>query len=385
MTLLVRLTVLVACLTWGKTAAAQLANRATANWGTMPNGWVDHTGINPYRTAFGASQARNSFRRSWSGGYPTYRYGAGVPLYVNPGFAYGGIYGVPGYGWGYRCGRCLSPYCLDPFCQGVAVSGLSLSVYAPQLIVPRAVVPPIVAPQAVAPPIAAGADLGVFAAETTGLPWLDRLRREQAAAFAEQDRVAANNRDRAFQARIDPLHVAEIDADAAVLIRKRVAELKPSNQAGRERSDQLIVEADKFFSDQQFTKAAQRYRQAVAAAPNYPKALFRAAHYFMATGDYENSLLAYLMALEISKTIQQPGFRLDDLYRGNMLDKVAHIDRLAEASLNRPDDGGLLMLVGLTLYYDQQIDRSMGFFRSAAELEGPQSLYASWFLRSFSR
>lgn len=379
-----RLLLIVLCVAVSVPAVAQQANRPTASWGSMPNGWIDHSGLNRYKTSFGAAQHQANLGRGHHGhgyyGHGHYGYGVGrYPLYVNPGYyGYSGVYGVSPYGVGYRCPRCLSPYCFDPFCTGTFVSGLSLTVVAPSVV---AVPPVVVAPQLAArPAVGFGGNIddpfpaaaGV-PARSTGLPWLDRLRQQQAAAFGNQEAAMAARREEVFE--------SAVDVDVSATIRRKVAELKPSNEEGRRRSDQLIAEADRFFSEQQFPKAAQRYRQALAVAPNYPKALFRAGHYFMATGDYENSLLAYLMALEISKDIHQPGFRLDDLYRGNALDKMAYIDRLAEASLKDPEDAGLVMLVGLTLFYDQQIDRAEEFFRSAAESEGPQSVYASWFLR----
>lgn len=385
------------CLVLAPVSAQQTDQRSgtsTATWGTMPNGWVNHgTTLSPRPSPLAPHSPLAPNRGTGfdhrHGRFPASYY----PRYYYPGYSLYGYGPAVNYGVGYRCSRCLSPYCFDPYCRGAffngtVVSGLSLSIVAPQIVAPARGAQ---LPGGQGPIDAANGGLG--AAGASGLPWLDRLRRQQADVFDQQRAAFDAERNAEFlrkneaakpQIELDAklAQLAGADADPAAEIRRRVADLKLSNQAGRDRSDQLIAEADRFFSQQQLPKAAQRYRQAIAAAPNYPKALFRAAHYFVAAGDYQNSLDAYLMALEISRDVRQPGFQLDDLYRGNMLDKLEHVNRLAEAALNAPEDGGLLMLVGLTLFYDQQPDRARTFFRSAAELGGPHVAYVGWFLRS---
>lgn len=369
----------------------QRLGNATANWGTMPNGWVNHgTSLTPRPTPLAPRPSYGGIGAG-SGHYHPGRYPVGFyPGYLYPGYGIGGYGPIGGYGVGYRCGRCFSPYCFDPYCRGTffngtVASGLSLNIVAPQIV-------------AGGPLFSAGPVLGArperFGA-ASGLPWLDRLRRQQADVFEGQQAAFAADTDARFRRDVDAAIAsaddgarmaarARADSDAAARIRQRVAELKPSSQAGRERSDQLIADADRFFSQQQIPKAAQRYRQAISVAPNYPKALFRAAHYFVAVGDYQNALDAYLMALEISRDVRQPGFEVNDLYRGNMLDKLEHVNRLAEAALESPEDGRLLMLVGLTLFYDQQPERAAEFFLSAAKLEGAHTAYVDWYLRALT-
>ena len=369
----IRFIALALAATFASTGLSQVPQQPTANWGTMPNGWVNHGGQRVNRNAAVDNNRSGSPQR-----YPSNFYGPG---YVYPGFGYQGAYGWGGYNVGYRCPICLNPYCVNPYCRGpfvgspfvggTIVSGLSLQVIGPQIIAGNGVLNPV----APAPILGGG-----------GLPWQARLQQEQQAkAFDARNAAAARQRNANFLAAGEAADADADGIDPTVDIRRHVAALKPSSEAGRERSDRLISQADTFFAEQQFPQAARHYRQALAQGPNYPKPLFRLGHFFVATQEFDSALKAYLMALEISRDTQQPDFKLDDLYQGNALDKLTHLNRLAEEALAKPDDGGLLMLVGLTLYYDQQAERSIDFFRRASEMDGPQSVYARWYLRALGQ
>ncbi len=64
----------------------------------------------------------------------------------------------------------------------------------------------------------------------------------------------------------------------------------------------------------------------------------------------------------------QSAFRLDELYGDNRLAKLALLERLASDAGDGREDADLMFLLGVTLYFDGQAERSRLFFRRAAEL-----------------
>lgn len=163
-------------------------------------------------------------------------------------------------------------------------------------------------------------------------------------------------------------------------ITRRVAALKPSTETGRLRSDELIADGDREFAAQQFRKAAGKYREAIAKAPDYPPGHLRAGHAYIATGDYELAVTYFAMGFELSRNIKRPGFSLADLYRGNALAQQQHEETLADAVLRQPDDGGLLFLTGLTLHYGGRPLQARDYFRRATEMPGRHQPYAAMFV-----
>ena len=163
-------------------------------------------------------------------------------------------------------------------------------------------------------------------------------------------------------------------------ITRRVAALKPSTDAGRLHSDELIAAGDREFVAQQFRRAAAKYRDAIAKAPDYPPAHLRAGHAYIATGDYELAVTYLAMGFELSKTIERPDFSLTDLYRGNNVAKDQHFEALADAVLRQPEDGSLLFLTGITLHYDGHPLQARDYFRRAAAIPGRHQPYAAMFV-----
>jgi hypothetical protein len=161
---------------------------------------------------------------------------------------------------------------------------------------------------------------------------------------------------------------------------RRVAVLKPSTDAGRLRSDQLMADGDREFANQQYRRAAAKYREAIARAPDYPPSHLRAGHAYIATGDYDLAVTYLAMGFELARTTERPGFSLEDLYRGNNLAKEQHHEALADAVLRQPDDGSLLFLSAIVQHYDGRPLQARDYFRRAAELPGRHQPYARMFL-----
>lgn len=211
-------------------------------------------------------------------------------------------------------------------------------------------------------------------------PWAQRWQALQlqqiAAGGADRAAIPQQAADRAAAA-AQP--AADAELDQAAEIRRRVAMLRESKPGGRQRADRLIAIADRSFADQDYRRATSKYRQAVAQAADYATAHFRLGHAYVATGDLELALTSFLIGLELSGAVERAGFSLEDMYRGDELAKQTHLHTLSDAALRQPEDGGLRMLVGMSLYYDGQPLRARTYFEQAARLPGPQQTYARMF------
>jgi hypothetical protein len=163
-------------------------------------------------------------------------------------------------------------------------------------------------------------------------------------------------------------------------IRRRAAVLKTSTPGGRMRADRLISRGDQAFADQVFARATAQYRDAIAKAPDYAEAHFRLAHAYVATRQYNLALKSALVALELAASSRRDGFSLEDLYQGDNFVRRQHLQKLIDASLREPHDGGLAFLLGFTLHYGSEPDKAREYFLTAQRIAGMQQAYVRYFL-----
>jgi tetratricopeptide (TPR) repeat protein len=127
---------------------------------------------------------------------------------------------------------------------------------------------------------------------------------------------------------------------------------------------------DARFSEQEYAEAYVRYKKAAQAAPVLADAYFRQGYALIALGRYELAATALKRGLEIDPGWAGSDFRNDDLYADHPQAKMAHLDALAQAAVEQPNDADLLFLVGVFLHFDGQTDRAKPFFRRAARIAG---------------
>ncbi|NLY02517.1 MAG: tetratricopeptide repeat protein [Rhodopirellula sp.] len=142
----------------------------------------------------------------------------------------------------------------------------------------------------------------------------------------------------------------------------------------------FIEFGDAQFHDQKYTTAYLRYKEAVKAAPVLGDAWFRQGFALVASGRYEWAARALKRGLELEPAWPGSGFRIDTLYGENRMAKKAHLDALAQASLDKPDDADLLFLLGVMLHCDGEAARATPFFQRAAELAGGEIDHLQAFL-----
>lgn len=156
-------------------------------------------------------------------------------------------------------------------------------------------------------------------------------------------------------------------------------------RAGNQRSLNLawrfIGFGDARFTKQEYPDAYQRYKKAAQASPMLADAHFRQGYSLIALGRYEQAAKALKRGLELDPGWAHSAFRNGELYVNDGAAKAAHLDALAQAAVQEPNNADLLFLVGVFLHFDGQKDRARSFFERAARLAGPAGAHLNGFLQ----
>ena len=163
-------------------------------------------------------------------------------------------------------------------------------------------------------------------------------------------------------------------------IRRRVSVLKSSTPQSRQRADRLISSGDAAFAAQKLARANALYRDAIAKAPDYAAGHFRLAHSYLASRQYTLAQKSLMVALELSGSIKRGGFSLEDIYQGDQFVRDKHFETLLDASLREPNDGGLMLLLGFFLHYDNKPLQAREYFNAANKIAGLHQNYTRYFL-----
>lgn len=158
------------------------------------------------------------------------------------------------------------------------------------------------------------------------------------------------------------------------------APLRGTNARSVALGRRFIEFGDAQFAQQKYASAYLRYKDAVKAAPQLAEAYFRQGFALVASDRYEWAARAFKRALELEPAWPASGFRIDRLYGNNPMAKQAHLDALAQAALDNPDDVDLLFLLGIMLHSDGQSERAEPFFQRARELAGLEVAHLEAFL-----
>lgn len=127
---------------------------------------------------------------------------------------------------------------------------------------------------------------------------------------------------------------------------------------------------DAHFRGGKYSEALRRYRSAAKASPMLGDAYFRQGYALMAAGRYEPAVRAIRRGLGFDPNWARSGFHNDDLYGEDAATKAKHIDALATAAADAPDDADFQFLFGVCLYFDGRLDQAAPFFDHAARLSG---------------
>jgi hypothetical protein len=119
------------------------------------------------------------------------------------------------------------------------------------------------------------------------------------------------------------------------------------------------------FAAGEYGRAAERFRQAAAIAPERPRAYFLLAQAWFALGKYHLAVDAVQTGLLRAPDWPVSGFRPLELYGPNVAEYSEHLRLLAEVLRADPNNPDLLFLNACLLWFDGRRDEARVFFERA--------------------
>ncbi|QDT64966.1 tetratricopeptide repeat protein [Calycomorphotria hydatis] len=147
---------------------------------------------------------------------------------------------------------------------------------------------------------------------------------------------------------------------------------KPAAPTAEALKDSLraIAEGDVWFREQLFSKAYERYKQAVLAAPGYGEARYRLGFVLMQLGRYDRAVEEFRLGTLIDPSQVVVGTSLSKLFgEDNQLAKTAFKHRVADWVREDIRDPDRLFLFGIVLHFDND-PRAREPFEAAWRLSG---------------
>jgi hypothetical protein len=147
--------------------------------------------------------------------------------------------------------------------------------------------------------------------------------------------------------------------------------IKSTNADQKALAGRFIGFGDVSFAKQKYLAALGRYKTAIETAPDVAEAYFRQGLAHVALGQYASAAKAFRRGLVVRSSWHGSPFRLDTLYgaAGQQI-KIQHLEALAQSVESNPFDAELLLVLGVSLYFDGQIDRAELCFGRVTQLGG---------------
>jgi tetratricopeptide (TPR) repeat protein len=147
--------------------------------------------------------------------------------------------------------------------------------------------------------------------------------------------------------------------------------IKNTNAEQKARAGRFIGFGDGSFAKQKYLAALGRYKTAIETAPDMPEGYFRQGFAHVALGQYENAAKAFRRGLLVRSSWRGSPIRLDAVYGpAGTAAKVQHLERLAEAVEVNSFDSDLLLVLGVMLFFDGQVDCAELCFSRVSQLGG---------------
>lgn len=167
--------------------------------------------------------------------------------------------------------------------------------------------------------------------------------------------------------------------------KKEAAKPKPKPKPPEPELDEysrLMRAGRELFAEQQYGRAANRFRQAAALEPTLPLPVFLLAQALLEQGNYDDARDAILEGLRRKPDWPLSKFRPLELYAQNAEDYPELLLNLGRIQSKLPDDPVLLLLRGYALWFDGQKDQAAVLFRRARN--GPDRAAIERFLAALA-
>jgi hypothetical protein len=133
----------------------------------------------------------------------------------------------------------------------------------------------------------------------------------------------------------------------------------------KEENKRLVKIGKQAFSDQQYGRAAERFRQAVATLPTDAEDHFLLAQAYFSLGKFREAVDSIEAGVRLQPDWPSWDFRSRLLYGGNENDFTEEMQRLDEALTRLPDDPVLLFLKAYQLWFDGRRSEAVPLLRHA--------------------
>jgi tetratricopeptide (TPR) repeat protein len=184
-----------------------------------------------------------------------------------------------------------------------------------------------------------------------------------------QARDAQAPRDDGAVARAERRPARRADADDA-----GAADEKPVQRGANDKAVaqawRFISFGDTHFANQKYASALDRYRSATNSSPTLADGWFRQGMAQAALGRYDQAVKAIKRGLEAKPDWADSDFQLDELFGKDEATKKARIDAMVAAAEADPNNGDLMFMLGIYLYFDGKKDQAAGFLKRASEIGG---------------
>ncbi|MFL5242727.1 MAG: tetratricopeptide repeat protein [Gemmataceae bacterium] len=133
----------------------------------------------------------------------------------------------------------------------------------------------------------------------------------------------------------------------------------------KEENRRLVKIGKQTFAEQQYGRAAERFRQAVAVLPTDAADQFLLAQAYFSLGKFREAVDAIETGVRLQPDWPDSDFRPRLLYGGNESDFTDLMQRLDEALVRLPDDPVLLFLRAYQLWFDGRRSDAVPLLRHA--------------------
>ena len=151
----------------------------------------------------------------------------------------------------------------------------------------------------------------------------------------------------------------------------RQPRVRVANAESRARAWRFIGIGDRYFAEQKFHSAVERYKSAAEAAPDLADAYFRQGHALVGMRRYDLAARHYRRGLTLDPQWPDSGFRLEELYDGANIAKTGHQEQIARAATDDPNNPDLLFVLAVHLHFDGEQQRALPLFQRVFDLLPP--------------
>lgn len=167
---------------------------------------------------------------------------------------------------------------------------------------------------------------------------------------------------------IPPARVEKKPKEVNLGVKPAEFPLAPPQGNARTETDRQLEQGQLAFARGEFGVALDRFRRAVALAPDESASWFLLAQTQFAVGKYDEAAASMAEGMKRRPDWPASAFRSRDVYRLNPAAFDVHLLNLRDAVTANPEDPRLLFVLGVELWFDDKRAEALPLFEKAARL-----------------